>query len=74
LNRGGRPSEWESEPLRRAWAEGVGEANPLPLRFAFIHPSAWNWNPANFAFWAFSEIQMPFLRVFTELPRRSQAV
>jgi hypothetical protein len=22
-----------------------------------IHPSAWNWNSANFAFWAFSEVR-----------------
>jgi hypothetical protein len=28
----------------------------------------------NFAFWGFSEIQIPLLRVFTELPRRSPAV
>jgi len=29
---------------------------------------------AKFAFWAFLEIQIPLLRVFTELPGRSQAV
>jgi hypothetical protein len=33
LNCGEVPSEWESEPLRRAWAEVVWEANPLPLPF-----------------------------------------
>jgi hypothetical protein len=27
------PSESATEPLRRAWAEVVWEANPLPLPF-----------------------------------------
>src|SRR5215213_387926 len=27
------------------------------LLFALIHPSAWNSNSANFAFWAFSEVR-----------------
>ena len=28
----------------------MGEANPPPLLFALIHPSAWKANSANFAF------------------------
>ena len=31
---------------------------PSPASFLFIHPSAWKWNSANFAFWAFSEVRM----------------
>jgi hypothetical protein len=27
------------------------------LHETLIHRSAWNWNSANFAFWAFSEVR-----------------
>jgi hypothetical protein len=32
-------------------------------RVGVIHPSAWNRNSANFAFWAFSEVHIPALCV-----------
>ncbi len=44
-----------------------------------IHPSAWNWNSANFAFWGFSEVRhsigptrvagFDFLHVLSNLSR-----
>ena len=37
----GRPSESESEPLRRVWAEEVvGDASPLYLLFALVPPAS----------------------------------
>jgi hypothetical protein len=60
------PSEWESEPLRRAWAEQLVGANPLPLLFALIHPSAWKVNSANyFACRAFSEFAPALVTLHT---------
>src|SRR5215211_1664908 len=57
LNRGGRPSEWESEPLKHI-GPGLLRALVLPLLFALIHLSAWNRISANFAFWAFCELRL----------------
>jgi hypothetical protein len=37
--------------------KGRGEAGPA-LLCCPIHPSAWNMNSANFAFWAFSEVEL----------------
>ena len=33
----------------------------------FIHPSAWNKNSANFAFWGFSEVELPIYGVLGSL-------
>src|SRR5215211_1080074 len=51
LNSGGRPNEWESEPLKHI-GPGLLRALVLPLLLALIHRSAWNRNSPKFgAFW-----------------------
>src|SRR5215216_1320501 len=47
-------------------------ASPLPV-LALIHRSAWNRNSANFAFWAFYEVELRITRVLrTSLPPSSE--
>jgi hypothetical protein len=33
------------------------QGEPAKLEHSSIHPSAWNKNSANFAFWGFSEVR-----------------
>src|ERR671910_2180022 len=36
----------------------LGTSSGVPgFPLTLIHPSAWNWRSANFAFWAFSEVR-----------------
>src|SRR5215211_2442329 len=44
---------------------GAGDKGPLSptSSLGLIHPSAWNRNSANFAFWAFSEVELPIYGV-----------
>ena len=53
-------------PCRAQWGHDlywwdVGEARSLAL----IHPSAWKWNSANFAFTEFSEVAPALLTLHT---------
>src|ERR671911_1549896 len=60
----GRPEANLGNPVQRC-AQDVAQvvsmqpagSSSLVLSLALIHPSAWNRNPANFAFWAFSEVR-----------------
>jgi hypothetical protein len=49
--------------LRLSVCNQPGSSSPGLSLLTFIHPSAWNRNSANFAFWGFSEVELPIYGV-----------